>query len=354
MVNLDDPKVYRRLDPSGMLEHIHRLPEQCLSAWRRTEKFELPRTYSQICQIVVLGMGGSAIGGDFVRTLALLESKLPVWVCRDYQLPPLVDERTLIIASSYSGNTEETVTAFVQSLGGPGCKLVLTGGGKLRELAEANGVPVFHIDYAAPPRAVFGYSFISLLGVLSKLGLLSDKSREVEEMAGVLRELSTEIDEKVPLARNPAKQLARRLHEKLVVIYGAGVLSEVARRWKTQLNENSKVWAFYELFPELNHNSVVGYNFPPEISEGTFVILLRSGGLYPRVIKRYQVTEEMLSKAGVEHQSIDARGKSALAQMMSLVLLGDYVSYYLSMLNEVDPSQVRAIDYIKARLAEVE
>jgi len=154
----------------------------------------------------------------------------------------------------------------------------------------------------------------------------------------------------VPLPRNPAKQLAHRLYSRLPIIYGAGILSGVARRWKTQLNENSKAWAFYEVFPELNHNAVVGYQFPPELAGKIMIILLRSAHLHKRIQLRHQVTCRLLEQARVNYQIVDGEGTSQLSQLMSLVLFGDYISYYLAIMHKVDPSPVKAIDYLKEQL----
>jgi glucose/mannose-6-phosphate isomerase len=350
VVDLDSSSAYRQFDKSGMLEHLHAFPEQCQKAWEKVQKFELPHLHTRISNIVILGMGGSAIGGDFVRRLAMAECNSPVWVHRDYSLPAFVDESTLIIASSYSGNTEETLSAFTKSLGTAAKKLAITSGGKLKDLAEKEGIPVYVIDYKAPPRAAFPHSFVPLLGIFQKLGLLADKSGDVQEAVNVLNKLSGDLIETEPPASNPAKQLAARLQGHIAVIYGAGMLSEVARRWKGEFNENSKAWAFFESFPELNHNTVVGYEFPPEASERIHVFMLRSPSLHPRILLRYDVTAKLLAKAGISYEFVEARGKSALAQMLSLVHLGDYASFYLSMLNEVDPTSTNAIDFVKQAL----
>lgn len=351
-MNLDRQQTYRQFDPSGMLQHIHDMSKMCHKAWYNALEFSLLPEYRQVNKVVILGMGGSAIGGDFISRLSTLEAGTPIQVCREYS-PPHLDPHTLVIASSYSGNTEETLTAFTESLKTPCPRLAITTGGKLRKLAEKNGVPVLNINCQTPPRAAFPYSFFSLLGILCNLGLLSDKSKDVEETIQTLDHLTANINETIPLKLNPAKQLASRLWQKVVVIYGADILSEVARRWKTQINENSKAWSFYELFPELNHNAVVGYEFPPEMSGAIFVVLLRSENIHPRLLTRGAVTADMLSRAQIGHQFVDASGESTLAQMMSLTLFGDYVSYYLAMLYQTDPSPVKAIDYLKARLAEL-
>ncbi len=352
MVNLDDPKTYRQIDSSGMLTHLHDFPEQCQQAWERIMRFDLPPEYKEIDKVIILGMGGSAIGGDVVRRLALAESKAPVWVQRDYSLPPFIDERTLVIASSYSGNTEETTSAFTQSLKTRAKKLVLTTGGKLKQLAEKEGIPVFAIDYQAPPRAAFPHSFIPLLGIFQKLGLLRDKSAELKEGLQILNKLAKDLAETTPLASNQAKQLATKLYRHAVVIYGAEFLSEVARRWKTQLNENSKTTAFFELFPELNHNTVVGYDLPPELKDKIFVVLLRSASFNPRNRLRYEATAQLLAKAKIKHEVVEASGTSALAQVMGLILFGDYASLYLAILNRIDPTPVDSIDFVKKYLTQ--
>ena len=354
MIDLDNLEIYKRYDPSGMLVHLHGLPQQCRQAWEKASKFALPTDFKDINKIVICGMGGSAIGGDLLHGLTSNLSKPLVFVHRGYDLPAFVDAKTLVIASSYSGNTEETLSAFKQALNTNCKKLAVTTGGKLRNLAQEKQVPIFTIDYLSPPRAALGYSFIPLIALLSKLGFLEDKSAEVEGMAQTLKELLGKLAEDIPIAHNPAKQLASKLFGKLVAIYGAGILSPVARRWKGEFNENSKAWAFYETFPELNHNTVVGYEFPKEMADKLYVILLRCPSLHPRILTRYQITCEILQKAGVKHEIFDSQGENELTQMMSLLFLGDWTSYYLAMLNQTDPMPVKMIDYLKKRLNSIE
>lgn len=374
MIDLDNLEIYRQYDPSGMLVHLHGLPQQCRQAWEKASKFALPTDFKDINKIVICGMGGSAIGGDLLRSLASELNNPLVFVHRGYDLPAFVDSRTLVIASSYSGNTEETLSAFKQALTTKCKKLAITTGGKLKNLAQENGVPVFTIDYVSQPRAALGYSFIPLLALLCKLGFLEDKSADptsslrakqsnltaralpalIEGMAQTLEGLLDKLAENIPMPLNPAKQLARKLFGKLIVIYSAGILSPVAQRWKGQFNENSKAWAFYETFPELNHNAVVGYEFPKEMKDKIYIVMLRCPSLHPRILARYQITSEILEKAGVEHEIIDSQGENELSQMMSLLFLGDWTSYYLAMLNQTDPTPVKMIDYLKKRLNSIE
>lgn len=351
MTDLDAPETYKALDPQGMLHRIHEFPAQCEQAWDMAMKFSLPAQYSRVDKVVVIGMGGSAIGGDLLSTLAMSESRLPVLTVRGYSLPAYVDNRTLVIASSYSGNTEETLACFEQSIKAGAKNLAITTGGKLRALAEQNNVPLFVFDYKAQPRAALPFSFLTVLCFMQRLGFIGDKSDDVREMMAVLRQLSIAVSESVPLSSNYAKQLARDLFRRLAVIYGADTVSEVAHRWKTQINENSKAWAFYEVFPELNHNAVVGYQFPAELSSQVLVLMLRTANLPKPVELRYQVTARLLERAGVAYRLIDGQGNTRLSQMMSLILLGDYVSYYLALLYGTDPTPVKAIDYLKAELA---
>ena len=350
-VDLDDALAYSRFDPSGMRTFLHQFPAECRRAWQRVSRLRLPAAYAGIDRVLIAGMGGSAAAGDIVRHLAATETKVPISVHRDYGLPSFVDKDTLVIFSSYSGNTEETLSAFAASLSTPARKLVITTGGKLGYLAEQQGIPVLLMDYQAPPRAAFPHSFTSLLGILVRLGLLSDRSADWQEALLILDRLSAELIETTPLVSNPAKQLAARMQGSLAVIYGAELLSGVARRWKTQLNENSKTWAFCELFPELNHNAAVGYELPSWAREKVFVVLLFSPSLHPRNILRYEATAELLTRAGINCEMVNPQGESPLAQVMSLVLLGDYVSFYLAILNRTDPTPIDSIDFVKSYLA---
>jgi glucose/mannose-6-phosphate isomerase len=350
MVDLDDLRAMQQCDPDGMLTRIHEMPELCERAWQLVSDFNLPSDYTKVNRVVITGMGGSAIGGDLASSLLAGESPIPVIICRDYTLPAFVDINTLVIASSYSGMTEETLSAFEQALQTNAKKLVITTGGRLKNIAKEHGIPVFSFDYKAQPRAALPFSFLPVLYILQKLGFIKDKSVDVSETVRVLKELSSRIDESVILANNPAKQLATRLQGSLVVVYGAGVLSEVAHRWKTQINENSKAWAFYENIPELNHNAVVGYRFPVDLADKIEVVMLRSALLPERIKLRYQVTGDLMKQAGIDFTVVDGHGKSPLSQVMSLVLFGDYVSYYLAMLYAIDPAPVIAIDYLKKQL----
>ncbi|HEX9897385.1 MAG TPA: bifunctional phosphoglucose/phosphomannose isomerase [Dehalococcoidales bacterium] len=352
MVNLDRLSVYRKQDPSGMLSHLKHFPEQCHSAWNKVMNYRLPSDYAQVNKVVILGMGGSAIGGEVISNLLMAESAVPVWVQRDFDLPRFVDDRTLVITVSYSGNTEETLSAFHQLVRTPAKKLVLTAGGTLGELAQKENVFFSIIDYPAPPRATFPYMFASLAGIFNKLGLLNEKSADMQQSIFFLTQMVNELDTTVPRESNRAKKLAEKLHENIIVTYGGGVLAGVARRWKTQFNENSKNWAFFEIFPELIHNAIVGYSFPPLAKKRLFTILLRVPSLNPRIKVQYEAVTKILEENELTYEIIDGVGENTFTQVLGLILLGDFTSYYLAILNRADPTPVPVIDFIKQYMAD--
>lgn len=351
-LNLDDPALYREYDPAGMFRHLGQTPDQCQRAWKTAGEFQLPEDYSEVNKVIILGMGGSAIGGDLMNRLVAAKAKLPIIVHRNDELPGFVDPETLVIASSYSGNTGETLAAFRRALKSGAKTLAITTGGQLKDMAATEGIPIFSFDYPCQPRAALPYSFLPVLKIMQKLGLVKDRRWKVTETVAVLKSLSRKVNEKVPSEQNPAKQLALKLHRRLPVIYGAGITAAVAQRWKTQLNENAKAWAFSEVFPELGHNAVAGYQFPPELARKIMVVLLSSPLLARAMKRRYQITIRLLKEAKIDYLQVALEGADPLSQVMSLVLLGDYLSAYLALLYRVDPTPIKAIDYLKEQMGQ--
>ena len=359
MINLNAVERFAEIDPEGMLTHAVNLPQTCADAWelaqRTIPQFNLPASFKQVQHIVVTGMGGSAIGGDLLAALVAEECPCPIYVQRGYDLPAFVqDPTTLVIGASYSGNTEETLSAFAQAHERGALLLALTTGGEIGRLAAEWGAPVLRFDYKSQPRAALGYSLIPLLNLLGHLSLVSDKADDLAEAISVMRDWQTEIGPQVPVAINPAKQLAEELTARLPIIYGAGPIKPVARRWKTQINENSKAWAFFEELPELNHNAVVAFEKSERIRERATVIILRSRYEAPRIQARCRITHQMLLNEGLPSKQVEARGQSRLAQMLSLIHFGDLVSVYLALANGIDPTPVPSIAYLKQQLAQIQ
>lgn len=354
-MNLEDPKRFGQLDPDDMLGRIGELPDQCRSAWALAQELHLPPAYGAVEHVVILGMGGSAIGGALLQGLVAAECAVPITVVRDYGLPAFVrGPNYLVVGCSYSGNTEETLTAVGQALDRGVGLVAVTTGGELAALAQEKGLPLVRFDYRSQPRAALGYSFTLLLGLLCRLGLVRDYSADLEEAVQVMEAWQVEIGASVPPQRNAAKSLARRIWDRLPVVYGAGFLAAVANRWKTQFNENAKHWSFFEALPELNHNAVVGFGMPRAVRERAIVLMLRSDLDHPRVRMRWDVTRELLQREQVATGTLQGRGESALAHMLSLIHFGDYVSYYVAMLNGVDPTPVETIAFLKRRLAQAD
>jgi glucose/mannose-6-phosphate isomerase len=351
MIDLDQPATYAELDRSDMLRRVSEMDRQAEDAWRIATGASIPDEFRTARQIVVLGMGGSAIGGDLVRTLTAGRSAVPIVVSRDYDLPTFVGPDTLAIASSYSGNTEETLGATEQALARGARVVGVTTGGQLAELSKSHGFPLVLFRYAAQPRAALGYSLFTLLGLLTRLGYLPADQDGLDGALAAIRARTAACAPDRVTDDNLAKQLAGAIHGRLPIVYGGGLLAEVARRWKGQLNENAKHWAFFEQLPELNHNAVIGYEHPGLLAGQIVVLILSSSLNHRRIAVRERVTAQLLDRAGVEHRTLGAEGDGDLGHICSLAVLGDFVTYYLALLNGADPSTIENIDYLKAELA---
>lgn len=351
VTNLDDVAAMQALDPEGMLHHIRKLPAQCREAWGNLTAWGLPESHRRANALLIAGMGGSAIGGDLLRTWAEPLSPIPITVSRNYRLPAWVGESTLVVASSHSGATEETLAAFQDALDRGAAVVALTTGGRLASEAEESGVPLVLMRYQSVPRAALGASFVSLLRIAHQAGLVPDPEADLREAISEMENLRSDVGEDVPEAQNPAKRLARELYGRPVVAYGAEHLREVARRWKGQINENAKAWAFYEEMPEMNHNSVMAYESQPALNRLIEVIFLVSSENHPRNQIRFQATAELLERHGIAYHEVRARGHSRLAQMLTALYFGDYVSFYLAMLYGKDPTHIGTIGDIKEILA---
>lgn len=349
---LDEEKQLKKLDTDNMLQAISDFPAQIESCWKQMKSFSIPTHYIQAKNIIILGMGGSAIGGALVSSFVLKKSRVPIFVHRDYDLPVFVGSDTLVIGVSYSGNTEETISGF-EKAGQLTNKLIgISTGGQLGSLCRKFRAPFFEINYGSQPRAALGYLLTAVLGIATKLGFIEVEDHEINEAIVLLKAMEGKIHPGVRAAQNQAKQLADRLRDKTPIIIGSGELSEVARRWKTQFNENSKQVAHFEILPEVNHNAIVGLDFPKKLSEKIFVILLQSKFSHPRVKIREQVTLQLFQQRKIQYETIYLQSATTpLNEMLLAIFLGDYVSYYLAMLNAVNPTTIEPINYLKDRLA---
>lgn len=348
--DLDAIKAYAAADPEDMLRRILDLPAQVTAAWQGVAAVDLPPDFRQPANVLLLGMGGSAIGGDLAGDIVADTCPVPFQVNRDYDLPAWVDRRTLVIASSYSGNTEETLSGLDQAIGRGAAVVGVSGGGQVTERLRRLGRPVVPIRYVSQPRAALGHSLIPVLGILHQAGLIPDPAASVQAARHALERVVAANRPEVPAGENQAKMLAQGLSGRVAVIYGGGVLANVARRWKTQINENSKGWAFFEECPELCHNAVLGYQFPA-FGDRVHVVMLDSAQIGERTRVRYEVTQRILAEHGIGFTPVIGQSADRLAAVLEMILVGDFASYYLALLNGVDPTPVAMIDYLKAELA---
>jgi glucose/mannose-6-phosphate isomerase len=348
-MNLDDHNSFKQLDTQNMLGEIESLPRQLQSAWDLGQKQHLPES-AGLKQIIICGMGGSAIGADLLTGYIAALCKLPVIVHRDYGLPAWAHgPETLVIASSHSGYTEETLDAFDSAIQA-GCRiLAICTGGELEKRALACRVPVWKFDHAGQPRAAVGFSFGLLLAAFARLGLVPDPENDLLEALAGMRSQQETLRVDVPVAQNPAKRLAGQLVGRWVNVYGAGMLAPVARRWKGQMNEIAKAGAGFEALPEADHNALAGLLNPPLLMQ-TMTLFLHSSSDHPRNALRMELTRQGFVEEGLNTDVYSANGETALAHVWTALHFGDYLAYYLAMEYGMDPTPVEALQNLKAAM----
>jgi glucose/mannose-6-phosphate isomerase len=352
MAILDQPEQFQFIDPESMIALVESLPEQIRTAARNGMELSLSIDRKPE-KLLVAGLGGSAIGGDLARSIAGPFLTTPLIVIRDYDLPGFVDASSLVFACSYSGNTEETISAYQQARKANAPIVCITSGGKLEAMAKADACPVLPLPAGLPPRAALGYSLMTLLAAMQSAGLIPDIDESVNETVDLLSALREKYGPANPQASNPAKSLAQSLFGKVVAVYGSNsTMDAVAFRWRSQIEENAKNLAFHHILPEMNHNELVGWLYPKEALRSIGVVFLRDKGDHPQIKRRFELTREILEeRAGTVHE-IWSEGDSLLARVMSAIYLGDFVSLYLAYLNNIDPTPVQVIDYFKRKLSE--
>ena len=358
MNDLDDPRTYAAFDPSGMRDRLRDGPRQCANAWQQVCAAHLPDLPSITDHVVICGMGGSAIAGDLALDLSAATGGAPVTVVRDFRLPFMPNERTLVVVCSYSGNTKETLSMYNQAVASPASVVAITAGGELARLSGEHNIPTLQITAHGEPRSAVGYNLMLLLGLLGRLHRPSFTVEEVTSAVEAMRQQVDCIDTTVPTKDNPAKQLAATMNGKLPIIYGGGVFQGMARRWKSQLNENAKVWAFFESIPELLHNSVEPYpnsrlRGNDGVGQELMALALQPAAEAGPLEHSYRIVTEMLRRHDVPHFILTGSGGSPLAQVLSMLALGDYASYYLALLRGIDPSPAPSIEEAKGLFGEV-
>lgn len=350
IVDLDDVQAVRATDPGGMLAAIGDLGSHCRDGYASGSNADGLPDLIDIRGVVVCGMGGSAVAGDVLRSVFRDRLSVPVEVNRSPELPEHAGPHSLVVISSYSGNTSETLGAFRESTK-RGCRaIVVTSGGTLADEANDAGVPIVRVPSGYQPRAALGWLAFTSLGALEAAGLLPPLETDVAETVELLATRAAACGADVPTADNPAKRLALDLGERVPVVWGEeGIGAVAAARWKTQFNENGKIPAWWSSMSELDHNEVVGWTEPYGRSHA--VIALRHDGEAPEVAQRFPLSLAIAADAGAWTEEVRTHARSTLARIFDLITRGDHVSAYTAIRRGVDPTPVDVISRLKAALA---
>lgn len=342
---LDDLKLIHERDGADALGIAGKQWQQLTNAFTLQGRGH----FQDIRQVVYAGMGGSALAALLMDTWPALS--VPFAIVRDYDLPAYVGPGTLVIAASYSGNTEETLSAVDQAEEKGAQVAIITGGGKLQQRAAEKGHALVLLPKAEQPRYAVLYNFRALLDICAAAGLLDGETihAELERAAGVLQQATAAWAADVPTANNPAKQLAQELLGRSIVVYGGPKMYPAAYKWKISFNENAKQVAWANQIPEFNHNEFIGWSKQPT-DKPYAVIDLRSSLEHPRVQKRFEVTERLLSGMRPAPQVVQAQGSNILDQLLWTVAFGDFVSLYLAILNGLNPAPVELVEKFKKEL----
>jgi glucose/mannose-6-phosphate isomerase len=354
-VDLDNVMLLDDADPEGMLTAVESFPKQCSEALRLGRDMMSLPPKEEIERMAFVGMGGSGMAGDILRVLTEEAVGMPISVHKGYRLPSLLGPDTLVFMISYSGNTEETLSALEDAVY-LGCRVVaVTCGGKLLEMARGHDFPYIVVPEGLQPRAALGYLSLPAAAVIEKMGFIQGFVKVAYDAVEYLKTKSDEWGRLNPTERNFAKRLASRLADRIPVIYGTeGILGVAAYRWKCQFNENSKVPAFYNVLPEMNHNEIVGWQRLDDVTSKVEAVFLVDDEDTPRITKRVRITSDILEEKVGGVTVIHVGGKTRTERLLSAIYLGDFVSSYLALIRGVDPTPVETITLLKHRMAEEE
>jgi glucose/mannose-6-phosphate isomerase len=343
---LDDPEAVARLDRHGAGRALSDFPAQCRAAVQLTP---FPPPQLEARHVVLAAMGGSAASGDLLVACAAERLPVPVVVRREYGLPMFVGEGSLVVASSYSGGTEEVLSLVEMGLERKATIAVITSGGALGELAERRALPLVTLPKGFMPRHALGYLFFPLLRILESVNLTPVSLEEREEALTLLDVMARELGPDRSEANNEAKRLAIAFAGRVPVVYGGELTATAAFRWNTEVEENAKLLAFHGALPEMAHNEIEAWG----AAEARFfyAVFLRDRGERPAMARRFAVTRDLIAEGPAGVTEVWSRGEGPLARLLSLIYVGDWVSYYLALLRGVDPWPVPVLETVKRRLA---
>lgn len=351
---LDSLEEIRKLDESNALGSIEMLGSQIQQIWDLAQNLHFDESYQDVTNVVVAGMGGSVLGTHVIQTVFKDELKVPVLIVPDYEMPSFVNEKTLVIASSYSGSTEETLAAVADAQT-KGAKIAgITSGGKLAEFLQTNNYPalVFDPKYnpSNQPRMGLGYSIFGQMALFARAGLLKVADTEYQSVMDTIAQMHLQWSQSVPQEDNLAKILAFELVEHIPVITVAEHLEGVAHVFANQLNENAKNYSEFRVVPEMNHHLMEGLKFPTSNAGNLLYVTAHSPSYLLSNQKRMDLTEEVLEQNQIEYRSYQLQSQGKLNQAFEFLLLGAYTSFYLALLNNQNPSPIPWVDWFKEQL----
>ncbi len=353
-MELDSEDIYKEYDPDDVGSGIENLPEQIRIAWHDTREIEIPRSYAQVSNIVIAGMGGSALGPYMLKNAFYDRLNVPVDLVRDYTLPAYIDRNSLVILSSFSGTTEEVLSCAEQARDAKAKVMVIAAGGKLVEMANEMGWPAYVFDpgeLAKQPRYGVGFSLIGLAGLLERAGILKIKETELQGMMAAMADVIDNCAVDVVTDENPAKQVAQSLQGKNIFVIAAEHLAGNANTFNNQVNENAKQLCHYLLLPELNHHFLEGLRFPEDVAENSAVFLIKSLHYNARTQKRCDITADVFEEKGIPVVEYLCEGETKMEEMGELLQFGSYVAWYLAMLNHVVTTDIQVVDGFKKRMS---
>ncbi len=334
--------VFNTIFVMNMKSFIEQFPKQLEEAHANASELQLTNNHKTIQHVAILGLGGSAFGGELVKNYSEKLLEVPITIIRDYNIPKSINTNTLVIASSYSGNTEETLSAVQESIQANAFIVCLTSGGKLLEIAKKLHFPyiLFPSDY--PPRAAAGFSFISKITILHKLGLIPDFKQDFQETVHILKHFND---------LELAHKISQSFYNKIPVIYSSPSNESIAIRLRQQIEENAKQLCWHHVIPEMNHNELVGWELPLQALQNTHVLIIRDPNDHPKIQLRMDFVQQKLASKNVSVTELHLIGNNKMAKLIYGLHLSDWVSYQLALLNNVDPLPVKVIDELKNSLA---
>ncbi len=344
MTTLDQDNILRELDTANMSASISDLPKNLEQSYLDFEKISIPADFKHINKICLCGMGGSAVANNLVANLPQDKRNLPMKVIRGYEVPAWVDANTLVVLTSHSGATNETLSAFKDAADSEAKIFIVAEKGELEILGKKEGAPIFDYDTTSTPRASLGYQLGAIFGLFKRLNIFD---YQLEPAIELMKKMEIKLNPLNKTEDNFAKQLAYCAFDRFPVIVSSGILKSVGWRWKTQFNENAKHTAFTEFLPEAMHNAIEGLQEPKRFKDDLIYYILQNTYDDPKLINQFDCFKQVLQQKNIRYEIIEAEGKDVFSQKLSTLFIGDWVSYYLAMLNNIDPTPVPTISEAK-------